>query len=63
MDLITNLPPTEGYDSILVMVDQGLLKGVILLPYNKTLTSEGTAKLLLEKAIQMIWTSGQDYLQ
>ena len=48
MDLITDLPPEEGYDSILVMVDQGLSKGVILLPCNKTLTLEDTAKLLLE---------------
>ena len=32
MDLITDLPPAEGYDLILVMVDQGLSKGVILLP-------------------------------
>ena len=48
MDLITNLPLAEGYDSILVMVDQGLSKGVILFPCNKTLTSEDTAKLLLE---------------
>ena len=48
MDLITDLPPTDGYDSILVVVDQGLSKGVILVPCNKTLTSEDTARLLLE---------------
>jgi hypothetical protein len=30
------------------VVDQGLTKGVILIPCNKTLTSEQTAKLLLE---------------
>ena len=48
MDLITDLPPAAGFDSILVVVDQGLSKGVILLPCNKTITSEGTAKLLLE---------------
>ena len=29
MDLITDLPLKEGYDSILVVVDQGLSKGVI----------------------------------
>jgi Integrase zinc binding domain len=46
MDLITDLPPIEGYDSILVVVDRGLLKGVILCPCAKTLTWEGTAKLL-----------------
>ena len=48
MDLITDLPPADGYDSILVVVDQGLSKGVILIPCNKTLTSEDTARLLLE---------------
>ena len=48
MDLITDLPPAEGYDSILVVVDQGLSKGVILAPCNKTITSEDTARLLLE---------------
>ena len=47
MDLITDLPPVDRHDSILVMVDQGLSKGVILI-CNKTLTSEGTARLLLE---------------
>ena len=30
MDLITDLPPSDGYDSILVMVNQGLSKGVIV---------------------------------
>ena len=46
MDLITDLPPVEGYDSILVVVDRGLLKRVILCPCMKTLTWEGTAILL-----------------
>lgn len=48
MDLITDLPQAEGYDSILVVVDQGLLEGVILVLCNKTLTFEETARLLLE---------------
>ena len=48
MDLITDLPLSEGFDSILVVVNQGLSKGVILMPCNKTITSKGTAKLLLE---------------
>ena len=38
----------DRFDSILVMVNQGLSKGVILMPCNKTITSEGTARLLLE---------------
>jgi len=48
MDFITDLPLVKGFDSILVVVDQGLSKGVILIPCNKTITAEGTAKLLLD---------------
>jgi Chromo (CHRromatin Organisation MOdifier) domain len=48
MDLITNLPPAEGSDSILVVVDQGLLKGVILCPTTKTVTMDGIGDLLHE---------------
>ena len=43
MDLITDLLPVEGYDLILVVVNQGLSKGVILTPCNKTLTSKDMA--------------------
>ena len=46
MDLITDLPLSDGYDLILVIVDQGLTKGVILLPCSKTITSEQVGKLL-----------------
>jgi len=48
MDLITNLPPADRFDSILAMVDQGLTKGVILFPCNKTITSEQTGNILFE---------------
>ena len=48
MDFITDLPPINRFDSILVVVDQGLTKGVILTPCNKTITAEDTGKLLLE---------------
>jgi hypothetical protein len=48
MDFITDLPPIDNYDSILVVVDQGLSKGVILIPCNKTVTAEETATLLLD---------------
>jgi len=46
MDMITDLPPMDGFDSFLVVVDQGLSKGVILIPCTKTLTAEGTGRLL-----------------
>jgi RNase H-like domain found in reverse transcriptase/Reverse transcriptase (RNA-dependent DNA polymerase)/Integrase zinc binding domain/Chromo (CHRromatin Organisation MOdifier) domain len=48
IDLITDLPPAEGSDSILVMVDQGLLKRVILCPTTKTVTMDGIGDLLHE---------------
>jgi hypothetical protein len=47
MDLMTNLPPTEdGYDTLLVVVDHGLSKGIILILTVKTVTSTGIAELL-----------------
>ena len=48
MDMITDLPISNGYDSILAVVDQGLMKGVILIPCNKTLTADQCAKLLID---------------
>ena len=48
MDMITDLPVVNRLDSLLVMVDRGLMKGVILLPCSKTITAEQVATLLLD---------------
>ena len=48
-DLITDLPPSSGFDSLLVMVDHGLTKGVILCPTKKSVTAEGIATLFFYK--------------
>ena len=48
MDFITNLLTSNGFDSIFIVVDQGLSKGVILMPCNKTVTAEETAKLYID---------------
>jgi hypothetical protein len=48
MDLITDLPPVNDCDSILIMVDRGNTKGAILIPTTKTLTQEGAGQLLLD---------------
>ena len=48
MDMITDLPPVDGYDSILVVVDQGNTKGAIFIPTQKTLTADGSGQLLLD---------------
>ena len=47
--LITDLSPSNGFDSLLVMVDHGLTKGVILCPTKKTITTEGVATLFFHK--------------
>jgi hypothetical protein len=47
-NLITNLPPIDGCDSILIIVDRGNTKGAILIPTTKTLTQEGAGQLLLD---------------
>ena len=48
MDFITNLPLSDGFDSIFIVVDQGLTKGVILMPCNKTITAAETANLYIK---------------
>ena len=48
MDLITDLPLIDNCDSILVVVDRGLTKGVIFIPTTQTLTADGAGQLLLD---------------
>ena len=45
VDLITDLPPSGSFDSIMVMIDHGLTNGVILCPCNKNIDVAGVAKL------------------
>ena len=47
MDFITDLPTSDGFDSIMVVVDHGSTKGVILESCNKTITAEQTGTILL----------------
>jgi transposase InsO family protein len=48
MDFITDLPPIDGCNYILVVVNRGNTKGAILIPTAKTLMQEGAGKLLLD---------------
>jgi len=49
IDFMTDLPPSEDFDSIMVVVDHGLRKGVILTPCSKTgLTASHTAQLYID---------------
>ena len=48
VDLVMGLPPSTGFDSLLVMVNHRLSKGVILTPCNKTIDTKGVAKLFFQ---------------
>jgi len=48
MDFITDLPPSDSYDSIMAVVDQGSSKAAIFMPCNKNIDTTGTATLLLD---------------
>jgi hypothetical protein len=59
MDLITDLPPVDRCDSILVMVDRGNTKGAILIPPDKTLMQEGAGQLLLDNLYKQFGLSDE----
>ena len=63
VDLITDLPLSDGFDSIMVMVDHGLSKGVILSPCNKTITAEGIADSFLSESLLPFWSPFQTHLR
>ena len=48
VDLVTDLPLSAGFDSLLVVVDHGLSKGVILTPCNRTIDAKGVAELFFK---------------
>ena len=47
MDFITKLPQSEGYDTILTIMDTDCLKASIFIPCHKVIDSEGVALLYL----------------
>src|SRR6266850_2380340 len=47
MDFITDLPPSNRFNSIMVMVDHGLMKGVIFSPCNKMINAIDTTTLII----------------
>jgi hypothetical protein len=49
MDLITDLPTSQGYDSILTIVNHGCSKVAIFLPCRKTINAVGVAALYAER--------------
>jgi hypothetical protein len=53
MDLITDIPTSEGYDSILTIMDQGCSKAAKFLPCQKTIDRLVVAKLYLMHLVPM----------
>ena len=49
MDLITDLPVSHGYDSILTIVDQGCTKAAVFLPCHKAIDVVGVASLYTQR--------------
>jgi hypothetical protein len=49
MDLITDLPISRGYDSILAIVDHGCSKAAIFLPCHKAIDAVGVASLYAKR--------------
>jgi len=49
MDFMIDLPFSNGFDSIMVVIDHGLSKGAVMIPTTKFgLTSEHTAQLFID---------------
>jgi hypothetical protein len=48
VDLITNLPSFLGFDLVMVVVNHGLMKGVIVSPCHKNIDAAGVAQLFFK---------------
>ena len=51
MDLITDLPRSEGFDAILTIVNQGCSKAAKFIPCNKTINGPGIAHKYLKHLV------------
>ena len=52
VNLITNLPLSHGYDSLMIVVDHGLTKGAILAPCSKTVDANGITQLFFDHVFE-----------
>ena len=48
LDLITDLPMSKGYDSVLTIIDYDCLKAAVFLPCQKTIDVEGIVQLYVQ---------------
>ena len=54
MDLITDLPPSQGFDAVLTIIDHGCSKAAKFIPCNMTITRQRVAALLLRVVVTRI---------
>ena len=52
INFVTDLPLFQGFDSLMVMVDHGLIKGVILILCLKTIAAAGVIKHFFENVFK-----------
>ena len=52
MDFITGLPPSKGFDSLMVVVDHDVTKAIVLIPCTKTIDALGTATFYLHNVFR-----------
>ncbi len=53
MDLITDLPKSDKYNSVLMIIDQECSKATKFLPCNKTIDGPGVTRLYLTHLVPM----------
>ena len=51
MDLITNLPKSQGFDAVLTIIDHGCSKAAKFIPCNTTITGQEVAALYLRHLV------------
>ena len=59
VDLITNHPPVNGFDSVMVMVNHGLCKRVILVSCTKTMDAAGITQLFFNHICKQFGLHGK----
>ena len=52
VDLVTNLPLVGSIDSIMVVVDHGLMKGVIIIPCSKSINAAEVGRLFFQNVVK-----------
>jgi hypothetical protein len=53
-DPIVELPTSEGYNSIITVIDHNCTKAVILVPCKETIDAEGVAKLFKDRIFPFV---------